>query len=110
MTTVTAYAKNNTKISIITNSDEKELYFRIFYKGKSLSEEECRRMFSRSPKYSTVGHGIRMHLCKKIIDFHKGRISVVNHSNQVNSFEIVLPIMHNLETLRLDKIKFFSLF
>ncbi len=38
----------------------------ITYSGNPLSEEECRRMFSNNPRFSTVGHGIKMYMCKKL--------------------------------------------
>ena len=62
----------------------------IKYTGEPLTEEECRRMFSNSPRFSTVGHGIRMHLCKKIVDFHGGDIWVTNNG-KTNSFTFILP-------------------
>ena len=110
ITTISAYAKNNTKVNIKIDSSAKELYCQFFYKGKSLSEEECRRMFSKSPKYSIVGQGIRMYLCKKIIDFHNGKIEVLNYSDQINSFKIILPITGKTEILNLDRIKNLSMF
>ena len=33
-----------------------------------VANEEYKRMFALSPAYSTVGHGIQMFLCKKIIE------------------------------------------
>ena len=72
ITTAICYGENNSKI-FISNSilENKDFKIVIGYKGKPLSEEECKRMFSNNSRFSTVGHGIRMHLCKKIIDFHK---------------------------------------
>lgn len=66
--------------------------FTITYTGIPLSEEECRRMFSENPRFSTVGHGIRMHFCKKIIDFHGGCIKVSNKNGNINSFTFTIPV------------------
>ena len=70
-------SNKNTKISIA-------------YKGASLSEEECKRMFFTKPRFSIVGHGLRMHLCKKIIDFHNGKIKVHSYKD-VNEFTFTIP-------------------
>lgn len=85
------YSEQNNTILIEMQKKNDFTKFSIIYKGKSLSDEECRRMFSNNPRFSTVGHGIRMHLCKKIIDFHKGKIFVKNHSKDINSFTFIIP-------------------
>ena len=48
-------------------------------------------MFSKNSGFSTVGHGIKMLLCKKIIDFHKGKIFVKNNGKDINSFTFTIP-------------------
>ena len=71
----------------------------IKYRGCNLTEEEFRKMFSKKPIYSTVGHGIKMHFCKKIIDFHSGKILVINNSKNDNSFIITIPSAKTKENL-----------
>ena len=83
---------SNSNIYITTEQNNKTLSVSIVYEGKGLTEEECRRMFLHNPRFSTVGHGIKMHLIKKIIDFHKGKISVKNLANNINSFTFTIPI------------------
>ena len=56
-----------------------------------LTEEERKRMFLKNPRFSTVGHGIKMYLCKKIIDFHKGQIYVNQYKNNLVSFSFKIP-------------------
>ena len=63
----------------------------ISYSGQPLTDEECRRMFSNNPRFSTVGHGIKMYLCKKIVEFHCGKVKVINSSERNNSFVVQLP-------------------
>lgn len=63
----------------------------ITYCGASLSEEECKRMFLNTPRFSTVGHGIKMYMCKKIIEFHGGKISVKNLKDRINVFTFTIP-------------------
>lgn len=84
-------SKRSEKIVIISRKKHNNLEVSINYKGTPLSEEECKRMFSNNSRFSTVGHGIRMYLCKKIIEFHGGKIYVNNHDNKINSFIFTIP-------------------
>ncbi len=89
---------NSDRNSEITVSVDKKTYnyeVSVEYWGTPLTEEECRRMFSNSPRFSTVGHGIRMFLCKKIIEFHGGTIRVSNNGGKRNSFTFVIPFSFN---------------
>lgn len=86
------YGKNNSSINIKLNKDSNNYIINIIYQGKSLTDEECRRMFSKNPRFSTVGHGIKMHLCKNIIEYHGGKIKVENYSKGYNSFTFSIPV------------------
>lgn len=70
----------------------------ITYIGKPLSKEECDRMFLNNPRFSTVGHGIRMYFCKKIIEFHRGNIKVVSNGDKTNTFTFELPLLRKVTT------------
>lgn len=83
------------EIYILARNRQDKFEFSVSYAGKGLSEEECRRMFSKNPRFSTVGHGIKMHLCKKIIEFHGGEIRVNNNGKNLNSFTFTLPLVKN---------------
>ena len=93
LTTSIFYSQPNSCIRVKGGIYGKNLKVSIEYKGKSLSLEERKRMFMNNPRFSTVGHGIRMHLCKKIVDFHKGKIEVNCISSGVNSFDFVIPLI-----------------
>jgi len=94
------YSESNSLIQISLKKTKNCLKFSLFYKGKKLSEEECRRMFLKDPRFSTVGHGIRMHLCKKIVDFHNGKIWVKSRSKNINSFNFNLPIKRSTTSVK----------
>ena len=85
----------NGKIFLNIKETAGNIVFNLSYTGRRLTDEECRRMFSKNPRFSTVGHGIRMHLCKKIIEFHGGEIKVQSHSNNVNTFTFTIPAAKN---------------
>lgn len=100
LSTAVFSAQANSVITVSAQKIKNSLEVTINYKGKPLSDEECRRMFNNNPRFSTVGHGIRMHLCKKIIDFHKGEIFVQNLKNDINSFTIKIPLKSSKKYLK----------
>lgn len=90
LTTSIDYAQKNSLISTKIKKVNKNINLEVTYIGHSLNEEEYKRMFFKKPRFSTVGHGIKMHLCKKIIDFHNGNIKIESN-NSKNSFIISIP-------------------
>lgn len=92
LSTIIFYSRRNKKIAIFVKRVCDNLEVSITYSGNPLTEEECRRMFSNNPRFSTVGHGIKMYMCKKIIEFHGGKIGVNNISDKINSFTIAIPV------------------
>ncbi len=106
------YAAKSSTIVISSKNNKNNLEISIIYAGKSLSEEECKRMFSNNPRFSTVGHGIKMYMCKKIIEFHGGKIKVENITKNINSFTFTLPEKNNCniaKTALLSKLQPFNL-
>ncbi len=91
LSTSVYYSNKNNKIFVFIKKLHDKFEISITYSGKPLSEEECRRMFLNNPRFSTVGHGIKMYLCKKIIEFHGGNIFVNNCGGNFNSFTFTLP-------------------
>lgn len=98
-------AERNSTIMVIVKKRENNLEFSVVYHGKSLSEEECRRMFCKNPRFSTVGHGIKMHLCKKIIEFHGGEIKVFSTSNDINIFKFTIPSLKKKKSCKAPMIR-----
>lgn len=105
ISTAICYAEKGSKIKIMVKDTFGNLKVSIKYFGQCLTEEESSRMLDKSPRFSTVGHGIKMHLCKKIIDFHKGELSFYNINGNLNVFEFRLPKSQNMKVLQ----PFFSL-
>ena len=83
-------ANKESKITCNLKYKNGKILFEINYHGKPLTYEEQQRILSRDSRFSTVGHGIKMHFCKKIIDFHGGKIKILNKNNN-NSFIVILP-------------------
>ena len=95
-------AENNSKLRLFIKKYQKSWKISVIYNGKSLSNEEYKRMFLDKPRFSTVGHGIKMQLCKKIIDFHKGKVFYENFGKNINAFTFLLPICNEDKSLKLN--------
>lgn len=92
LSTAIFYSNKNSVIKVLNKELFKEVEVSVLYNGNILTDEELKRMFSKNPRFSTVGHGIKMHLCKKIIDFHKGKISVKRVNKNLVAFTFKIPI------------------
>lgn len=86
------YGEKNSQILISLKENNNYAEVCIMYYGIKLSEEECKRMQSKSSRFSTVGEGIKMELCKKIIDYHNGDIKVKSYNNNLNALIFSLPV------------------
>lgn len=84
-------ANKNSSIYIDAISNEDFFRISINYAGKPITDEEKRRMFEKKPKFSTVGYGIKLLICKKFIDFHDGEILVEDNRNNTHSFILTIP-------------------
>lgn len=84
-------ADKNSTVYVICKNKQNSFKCSVVYSGKSLSEEEYRRMFLKKPRFSTVGQGIKLQLCKKIVDFHKGQIYIKKCAENLNSFTFTIP-------------------
>ena len=88
--TVLIYSNKNTTVQLSLKRSLGYFIFEIEYNGNPISNEEYKRMFSLNPAYSTVGHGIQMFLCKKIMDMHKWKIEFKKQAEEC-SFVISIP-------------------
>ena len=77
-------------LKIINNSGK--ITFSVLYQGLSITKEEFNRMYSDNSNFSIVGQGIKLHLSKRIIDFHKGVIKVERLNNSYNSLSFTIPV------------------
>ena len=89
------YSSRGEKIVVCVENENNNLKFSVTSRGISLSNKECLSLFERTseknPKFSTVGHGISLYLCKKIIDVHNGKIYASTDGDLVNTFTFVVP-------------------
>ena len=89
------YSSRGEKIVVTIECENNNLKLSVTSRGISLSNKECLNLFERTseknPKFTTVGHGISLYLCKKIIDVHNGKIYASTDGNLVNTFTFVVP-------------------
>ena len=79
-------------INVIVKKELENFVVIITYQGKLLSQEECEKIFTEKTCLTTVGFGIKMYLCKKIVEIHGGTIQALNDGENVNMFTFKLPI------------------
>ena len=89
------YSYKNETICVKVYSDTESVHFSIQSTGMTLSKRECLTMFERCAegpqRYTSVGNGIGLYLCKKIINSHKGQIFASTDGRNTNTFTFVLP-------------------
>lgn len=92
-------------ISDILDENEKKELIRLFSdieiyiedNGAGIDEENINKIFN--PFFSTKneGNGLGLAICKKLIQLHKGDISVNSKKNKGTKFTINLPLFENFE-------------
>lgn len=92
------YTPDGGKISVaIVSSGEKRYEIAVADNGKGIDEGESQKLFDRfyqaEKGRANVGFGIGLHLCKMIVEKHRGTISARRASAQGGSvFSILLPV------------------
>lgn len=104
-------SENSEQIEITVKNYNDSVMFSISYNGRGLTEEECRRLFSEEHSYSTVGLGIKMQFCKKIIEFHRGKMMLFKNESGNNMLTFVMPsfkkqaLLKKPNTIMFEKVK-----
>ena len=101
VTTAIYNANKNSIIYFKVKKLRSQLYVSLSYHGFAITDEEYRKSTFNKPKYSTVGHGIKMHLCKKIIHFHQGKIFVRKFGKGTNTIVFSLPTIRKQNFFKL---------
>lgn len=70
--------------------------------GIGIEEEDLKHLFEPFYRGKTVGEkisgtGLGLLICKKIIEGHKGRISIKSEVNKGTAFTVILPYENNLQ-------------
>lgn len=91
------YSEANPEISITIDKLKDQVKIKIEDNGIGISEKNQKLLFEKfyrcteGDTYSTKGFGLGLSYVKKIIELHKGSVSVKSVLNQGTQFELYLP-------------------
>lgn len=89
------YSNKNEQIIVNITKESNQFKFSITSCGIKLTETDCMKLFDRiashTPKYTAIGNGIGLYLCKKIIDVHKGKIFASTDGTNTNTITFLIP-------------------
>ena len=79
------YSNRGCQIEVTLNTEEGRLIFGI--NGSGIADS----LKISDEKYCTIGHSIGMYLCKKIIEYHKGQISITTEKSAQQPMSFAIP-------------------
>lgn len=92
------YSPSKSFITLSSKQTEKHTYFLIQDQGLGIAEKDIPHVFDRfyrsdsaRVKYSSKGFGLGLSIAKRIVDLHKGTISVKSNMGKGSLFTVVLP-------------------
>lgn len=84
------------EIKVLLNSDKRRVKVSVLDKGKGLSKEQMKNMFSKYYRVDSTskieGLGVGLYLAKKIIDAHQGEVGVNSQEGKGSEFYFSLPV------------------
>jgi len=85
----------NGRIAVSSEIKENRVYITVEDNGLGISEKEINHLFDRyytgKSDERKLGSGLGLYVCKKLIEMHKGNISVQSKENEYTKFEISFP-------------------
>ncbi len=89
------YSQNNPKIKIHVYSDREYIYMIVKDNGVGIPAKDQKRVFDRfyrgDPSASVDGSGLGLAIVKKIVEDHKGKVSLKSHMNAGTTIRLQLP-------------------
>lgn len=93
------YSPKNSQIKVSARKGKKQVIIKVSDQGQGISEKDLPHIFERFYRadsarthQSVGGYGLGLAIAKKIVDEHKGRISVTSIENKGSEFKIILPL------------------
>jgi signal transduction histidine kinase len=84
-------------VAVSLGEDDAAVTLRVADDGPGIPEEDLPHLFDpffrvdRSRSKKSGGYGLGLSICKRVVEAHRGGITVVNRPGRGASFEIVLP-------------------
>lgn len=90
------FSKPDTSVEVLLRSAGDSVEFSVRDRGDGISGEDLDRIFDRfyrveKTRNQVRGSGLGLHLAKRIVDIHTGRIKVESEEGEGTLFTIVLP-------------------
>lgn len=90
------YSKKGSTIKMSSSIKNDYYYFSIINKGNKIPKSQEKNIFEKFVRLSqsdhTPGTGLGLAMCKKIIEYHGGRIWIDQSSEDTNKFVFKLPL------------------
>ncbi len=90
------FSPENSTISIRVTKDSEHFIFTIADQGIGMDEETRRRIFDKfyqcDTSHATAGNGLGLSLVKKIVELHRGTVSVESEAGRGSVFAVTLPL------------------
>lgn len=86
------FAADGGQLQICAQRAEEMAVVQFVDRGPGISEEASRKIFEAGFTTRSGGPGLGMAVAKKIVDQHRGRISVTSASGEGATFEVYLPL------------------
>ncbi len=89
------YSSDNTEVDLIVVKND-NIEFQVKDLGIGISRENIQRLtepfYQADQNISTKGFGLGLTICKKIIEFHKGKLTIKSEEGKGSCFVLHLPI------------------
>jgi signal transduction histidine kinase len=90
---------NNNIIELIINKTNNEIEFSVIDVGIGISKENINQItepfFQANKTVTTIGFGLGLTICKKIIESHDGKLIIKSQEGKGSTFTLLLPVMKN---------------
>jgi signal transduction histidine kinase len=83
--------KGSGRLRITTSVDSDELTVIVSDNGPGIAEADLPRIFEPYFSVAKTGTGLGLAIAQKVVEIHRGRISVESHPNEGARFIVVLP-------------------
>lgn len=93
------YGYEGTEVRLNLEKKESEMIFSVYNQGVGINPEDGQRLFRQFERLKqkgtegVKGSGLGLHICKKIVDSHKGKIWFQSDPGSWATFYVSLPIV-----------------
>jgi signal transduction histidine kinase len=95
------YAPKEGKVVICLKETNNKAILQVLDEGPGISDDEKKQVFEKFYRSgdekvrNTKGTGLGLYLCKKIVQEHKGHISITDHEPKGSIFTVTLNTYHD---------------